>query len=91
MVFQEGQSMRHMCTVTWFLSLAFADGVFKNLFPPSGLGKVTPPPGSYLVRVQYIEIALQRPFLRGIIRDASISTMRIWTYDCFNALLGKLF
>ena len=48
---------------------------------------MTPPPGSYLARLQYTESALKRPVLRGMNPDGSILNTRIWTYDCFNAAL----
>ena len=69
MILYEEPLLRCLCPVTWFLSLAFADGVFKDLSSPNDLRRVTPPPGTYLAHVKYAESALERLVLRGMNLD----------------------
>jgi hypothetical protein len=79
--------MRYMCPVTWFLSLAFADNVFQDLSSFEDLAKVRPPPGGSLYRARYKKDALDCPIMRNTCADGSLSSHRIWTYDCFNSAL----
>ena len=87
MVLYEEPLMRYMCPVTWFLSLAFADGVFRDLSSYKDLSKVEPPPGSSLYRAKYTDGASERPIMRNVRADGTISEDKIWTYDCFNLAL----
>ena len=83
----EEPRMRYMCPVTWFLSLAFADGAFKELDSFNDLETVQPIPGNLLYRAKYKTEMLERPVMRGMRADKSMSDTRIWTYDCFNSAL----
>lgn len=87
MVLYEEPLMRYMCPVTWFLSLAFADGVFQDLSSYKDLSKAQPPLGSSLYRAKYKKDALDRPIMRNVCADGTVSENRIWTYDCFNSAL----
>lgn len=79
--------MQYMCPVTWFLSLAFADGVFKGLESFNDLETVQPIPGNLLYRARYKSEIRELPIMRGMRADKSMSETRIWTYDCFNSAL----
>lgn len=87
MVLYEEPLIRYMCPVTWFLSLTFADGVFKDLSLYKDLRKVEPPLGSSLYRAKYTGGALERPIMRNVRADGTISEDKIWSYDCFNIAL----
>ena len=87
MTLYEEPCMRYMCPVTWFLSLALADGVFQDLASLSDLETVQPIPGNLLYRAKYRPEVLERPVMRGMRADKSMSETRIWTYDCFNSAL----
>jgi hypothetical protein len=79
--------MRYMCPVTWFLLLAFADGAFKELESFNDLDTVQPILGNLLYRAKYKTKMLERPVIRGMWANKSMSNTRIWTYDCFNLAL----
>ena len=87
MTLYEEPRMRYMCPVTWFLSLAFADGVFQDMECLNDLEAVQPIPGNLLYRAKYRPEVLERPVMRGMRADKSMSETRIWTYDCFNLAL----
>jgi hypothetical protein len=87
MTLYEEPRMRHMCPVTWFLSLAFADGVFQDMESFNDLEAVKPIPGNLLYRAKYRLEFLERPVMRGMRADKSLSETRIWTYDGFNSAL----
>ena len=87
MTLYEEPHMRYMCPVTWFLSLAFADGVFQDMESSKDLETVKPIPGNSLYRAKYKPEVLERPVMRGMRADKSMSETRIWTYDCFNFAL----
>ena len=87
MTLYEEPHMRHMCPVTWFLSLAFADGVFQDMESSNDLEAVKPILGNMLYRAKYRAEFLERPVMRGMRADKSLSETRIWTYDCFNSAL----
>jgi hypothetical protein len=63
----EDPRMRYMCPVTWFLSLAFADGAFKELESFNDLATVQPIPGNLLYRAKYKTEALEHPVMRGTV------------------------
>lgn len=79
--------MRYMCPVTWFLSLAFADGVFQDLKSFHDLETAQPIAGNLLYRAKYRSEFLERPVMRGMQADKSMSETRMWTYNCFNLTL----
>lgn len=74
--------------MTPFLSPDFSDRVFKDQSSPNDLQRVTPSPSTYLVRVQYVDGALDRPVLYGMDPDGSVLEERVWIYNCFNAALS---
>jgi hypothetical protein len=65
--------MRYMCPVTWFLSLAFAGGAFKELESFNDLETVQPIPGNLLYRAKYKSEVLECPVMRGMRANKSIS------------------
>ncbi|KZM26465.1 hypothetical protein ST47_g2208 [Ascochyta rabiei] len=77
MTLYEEPLMRYMCPVTWFLSLAFADGVFEDMGTSDDLETVKPIPGNMLYRAKYKSEVLERPVIRGMRADKSISETRI--------------
>jgi hypothetical protein len=87
MTLREEPRMRYMCPMTWFLSLAFTDGAFKELESFKDLESVDPIPGNRLYRTKYQSEMLERPVMRGMRADKSMSDTRIWTYDCFNSAM----
>jgi hypothetical protein len=87
MILYEEPQERHMCPVTFFLSLAFADQAFQDLVSYNDLATARPVAGSSLYRATYKPNALQRPVMRGMATDRTISDDRIWTYDCFSLAL----
>jgi hypothetical protein len=80
-------SKRYMCPVTWFLALAFADDVFQDIRSYLDLNSIRPIEGSLKYTARYKADALQRPVMRGMRANRSMSQGRIWTYDCFNTAL----
>ena len=87
MVLYEVPLMRFMCPVTWLLSLAFEDGVFKGLSSHKDFRKLEPPPGSSPYRAKYTGGASECPIMRNVRADGTTSKDKIWTYDCFNLVL----
>jgi hypothetical protein len=87
MILYEEPGERHMCPVTSFLSLAFADDVFSDLDSYQQLAATKPRAGSSMYKARYKTAALELPVMRGMLADGAISTDRIWTYDCFRVAL----
>ncbi|KAF1363482.1 hypothetical protein EJ07DRAFT_152290 [Lizonia empirigonia] len=86
-ILPEIPSKRYMCPVTWFLSLAFADNVFEDIGSYHDLPSIQPIEGSVKFTARYRADALERPIMRGMYPNKSMSQNRIWTYDCFNTAL----
>ena len=87
MILYEEPDERYMCPIISFLSLAFVDDVFSDLDSYEKLATTTPRAGSSMYKAKYKTDALTRPVMRGMVADGSISTDRIWTYDCLNFAL----
>src|SRR4051812_32528962 len=82
--------MRFMCPVTWFLSLAFADGVFEDLHSYNDLESAKPLPGDRDYTAKYKPEALKRPIMRAMCENHSISDTKIWKYRAFNDAIKGL-
>jgi hypothetical protein len=69
------------------LSLAPADDVSQDIRPHIDLQSVWPIKDSVKYTARYRADALERPAMRGMRANRSMSQNRIWTYDCFNTTL----
>jgi hypothetical protein len=73
MLLYEEATMRSMCPVTHFMALALADGVFEECTSFQDIEAKELPPGSALYKYRYKSEAKQRPILRSILSDGSVS------------------
>ena len=87
MLLYEEAEMRSMCPVTYFLALALADGVFDGCESFKDIEAKELPPGSSLYKYRYKSEAKQRPILRSINPNGTVSDNEILTYNCFNNML----
>ncbi|CAE7020873.1 DUF3435 domain containing protein [Pyrenophora teres f. teres] len=87
MLLYEEAGMRSMCLVTYFLALALADGVFDGCESFKDIEVKELPLGSLLYTYRYKSEAKQRPILRSINPNGTVSDNEILTYNCFNNML----
>ena len=85
----EEPHMRYMCPVTWFLSLAFADGVFQDMEFTNELEASRPILGNLFYKAKSKPEVLECSVLMGMLADESMPET-IWTYDCFNSALKDM-
>ncbi|KAI1673666.1 DUF3435 containing protein [Pyrenophora tritici-repentis] len=79
--------MRSMCPVTYFIALALADGVFDSCKTFEDIEAKELPLGSSLYKYRYKPEAKQRPILRSISPNGTVSKNDILTYNCFNNMI----
>ncbi|KAH6864996.1 hypothetical protein BKA58DRAFT_438891 [Alternaria rosae] len=87
MLLYEEATMLSMFLVTHFMALALADGVFEECTSFQDIEAKELPLGSSLYKYRYKLEAKQRPILRSILSDGSVSENGILTYECFNNML----
>ncbi|PZD37947.1 DUF3435 domain containing protein [Pyrenophora tritici-repentis] len=87
MLLYEEATMRSMCPVTYFIALALADGVFDSCKTFEDIEAKELPLGSSLYKYRYKPEAKQRPILRSISPNGTVSKNDILTYNCFNNMI----
>jgi hypothetical protein len=79
-----------LCPVTWFLSHALTDGVFKDVTSYAEMKEKKIPPGSTQYVFQYKTSLSDLPIMRGVTPSGAISETKIWTYNCFSKQIKGL-